>query len=129
MPNDNLIWAGLHAIAAKRFDRDLLVAGETPMGFRISSIGVGPFKTKVAGRLIVSPNQSRTNQIKPKMDELVAAVLYQIAATKRTRACDLLVSEGLESDAVTQALAAQLIQRLTTVATQPIRGSIAFQAD
>jgi hypothetical protein len=125
MQNANLFWAGLSALASKRFDRDLLVTGQHELAYRIS--GADKRVEKICGVLTVSPNQARTSTTKPRLDDLLAAIFYRLSAKKRAEIVDLIALKGLESDDASNRLASELIMSLSVQSTSLVRGSLAFE--
>jgi hypothetical protein len=124
MQNSNLFWAGLATLAAKRFDRDLLVVGTYELAYRISDAAKNV--EKVSGVLTVSPGQVRSSTSKPPLEDLVSALLYRLNAKKRGEVVELIASQGLVADEATKRLARELISLLSVTSTSTVRGSLVF---
>lgn len=126
--NRNIFWAGLATIAGKRFERDLLKPGTTPLRYRISTIGGEKVTESIAGTLIVAANQSRTVTKKPDEETLLASVLYRLSPRKRQEILELLAA-SLEADAESISLAKQVISSQSVISIQSVRGSLAFSVE
>jgi len=115
--------------SAKQFDRELIKPGEYPVRFTISG-HVGDDKipqVTTRGRLILSPDQTRSKKSSPKTNEVVAALLYQITESDREDICEML-ADSLESDETCRNLADHLMQQLASSSISRIKGSLSFDA-
>lgn len=129
MKNMNLFWAGLSVIAAKRFDRDLLLPGQHPLQFRIACKHLTDRATEVVnGELIVADQQQRTTTAKPSADELVAALLYQLTPKKRQQVVEVLAARQLQANDECVVMAKQIVASNSTHSISNVRGSLAFSS-
>ncbi len=127
MQNLNLFWSGLATIASKRFDRDSLSPGEYPIRYRLSaSIGSEKIVETLDGSLKVSGNQSVSTSVKPKAEDLVAALLYRMSDRKRKEIISSVLSKGMVTDPASEQHAKSVLAALTTHSTSSKRGSLAF---
>lgn len=129
MQTTNLLWGGLAVVAAKRYDRDLLLPGDYPLRFKITGqTGGDKLSETISGSLRVAENQSRSSSKKPDAEALVASLLYQMTPAKRRAAVAAIAEEGIEDpDPDCVITAKHLIQRLTTQNVSTVRGSVAFE--
>lgn len=129
MKNINLFWAGLSVIAAKRFDRDLLLPGQYPLQFRIACKHSTERATEIVnGELLVAEQQQRTTTAKPSAEELVAAILYQLSPKKRAQVVEVLAARQLQANDECVVAAKQIVASNSSHSISAVRGSLAFSS-